>query len=101
MQGQWSVRDNAGCVLDQGRRRDDSSEQPHPASETTHSGAGPTPPRAGLAAGHEEERDADTTPSRASVSASPTKRPAAVCPPERAAAGLPTPEPGAPAWVRS
>lgn len=40
--------------LDQGRRRDPSSERPNPASETIHSGAGPTPPRARLAARHEE-----------------------------------------------
>jgi hypothetical protein len=125
--------------LEQGRRRDHSSEQPQPASGTTHSGAGPTPPvspavagdsqapvalatspsadREGIPAGstahrelpagptnvptpghspgvlHSEAgtvRDADTPPQPSStVSASPTKRPAAVCPPERAAAGLP------------
>jgi hypothetical protein len=84
--------------------------EPQPAPGTGRvPGAGPTPPRARLAARHEEpqtrvtaaptplagavgdpDRDVDTL-SRTPVSASPTKRPAAVAvsPDSTAAAGLP------------
>lgn len=103
--------------LEQGRRRDHSSEQPQPASETTHSGAGPIPPRARLAARHEEPQppvnsvacdpadhrvDREGTPADTdqlgSVSAGATKRPAAVAPPDAAAAGLPTPSDPIAVW---
>jgi hypothetical protein len=92
-------------------------EPPQPAPGRVRPGAGPTPPARPMAsdtcpdhlpqAGREEvttatppisgadgdRRDVDTG-SRASVSASPHQRSAAVCPPEQAAAGLPT-RPGA------
>jgi hypothetical protein len=94
--------------LEQGRRRDHSSEQPQPAPPSSHPGAGipagstphqvlPAGPKprvtaaaTRMSADDDPDRDADT-PGRTTVSASPIKRPAIVAdtPESTAVAGLP------------
>jgi hypothetical protein len=94
--------------LEQGRRRDHSSEQPQPAPPSSHPGAGipagstphqvlPAGPKPRVTVGTggccgDPVRDADTPPQPSStVSASPIKRPAIVAdtPESTAVAGLP------------